>query len=218
MSTYQPYTYLIAWSDPGLHYYGVRYATNCHPGDLWTTYFTSSTLVQRARLFFGEPDIIQIRKTFDDKDAAIEWEHKVLRRMRVMESANWLNRHIGKAPRFHPSHREAMSKARIGYKFGDKTKKKLSDIRRNEWKDPDIRARRSVNNHTPEGRERIAEYQRGQTRSEEHKSTIREMRQAEWADPEKTAARKKAISDAVKAKWADPEYRARMMARRSNNG
>ena len=61
-----PYTYLIGWSKLNKYYYGVRYAKNCHPSDLWTKYFTSSKYVKQFREENGEPDIIEIRKTFSN--------------------------------------------------------------------------------------------------------------------------------------------------------
>lgn len=59
MNIYTPYTYHIAWTSIDKHYYGVRYAKNCHPSDLWQTYFTSSKHVKNTRERYGEPDIIE---------------------------------------------------------------------------------------------------------------------------------------------------------------
>lgn len=219
MFTYQPYTYYIAWTGINLQYYGVRYASDCHPDDFWTTYFTSSKVVATLREEFGDPDVIQIRKIFDCREKAIDWEHKVLRRLKVITNESWANQAVTWPcpPKFDDAHRKALSKARKGkVKFSDETKAKLSAIRKKEWEDPILRKKRS-NPQSDEAKEKIAEYQRGQTRTDEHKAQIVAMRKAEWADEEKTAARKKAISDAIKAKWADPEYRARMMNRKKKS-
>jgi hypothetical protein len=89
-----PYTYLIGWSKQNLWYYGVRYACNCYPGDLWVTYFTSSKYVTECRSKYGEPDVIQIRKTFNNQQAAVLWETKTLRRLNVLKSDKWINRNI----------------------------------------------------------------------------------------------------------------------------
>lgn len=91
MKEYKPFTYRIAWSNKNLHYYGVRYAKTAHPDELWNTYFTSSRVVARLRKNFGEPDIIEVRKTFDSKRDAIEWEFKVLSRLKVNLSEHWVN-------------------------------------------------------------------------------------------------------------------------------
>ena len=98
MDTYHqriPYTYLVGWSYLDMWYYGVRYAKNCHPSDLWTRYFTSSKLVASLRRKYGEPDIIKVRKTFCDPKDAIIWEQKVLRRLNVTKSCKWLNQSLG---------------------------------------------------------------------------------------------------------------------------
>lgn len=91
MHIYTSYTYLIGWSHLNKWYYGVRYAKRCHPTELWVTYFTSSKHVKLFRKKHGEPDIIQVRETFDDHIKALSWEEKVLRRMNVARESKWLN-------------------------------------------------------------------------------------------------------------------------------
>lgn len=98
MSIYsQPYTYLIGWTHLNKYYYGVRFAKGCKPSDLWVSYFTSSKTVLELRRQEGEPDLIEIRKTFDCKLSAIAWEEKVLRRMNVLKEDKWLNKNIAGA-------------------------------------------------------------------------------------------------------------------------
>lgn len=91
MNIYQPYTYLIGWSDLNTWYYGVRYSKYAKPSDLWVTYFTSSKYVKLFRKKHGEPNVIQIRKIFDDKHKAILWEQKVLKRIDVQHDKRFLN-------------------------------------------------------------------------------------------------------------------------------
>lgn len=86
-----PYTYLIGWSRENLWYYGVRYKKGCSPEDFWIKYFTSSKRVSKCRSIYGEPDIIQIRKTFKDSYSARRWENNVLRRLNVVGKDKWLN-------------------------------------------------------------------------------------------------------------------------------
>ena len=76
-----PYTYLIGWTIYNRWYYGVRFANNCNPVDLWNTYFTSSKIVKQFRKEYGEPDVIQVRKCFYNKEDAINWELKTLKRI-----------------------------------------------------------------------------------------------------------------------------------------
>jgi hypothetical protein len=92
MNIYTPYTYLIGWSTHNVWYYGVRYAKNCKPEELWVTYFTSSKYVKRYREEHGEPDVIQVRKTFSDPVAARTYERKVLVRLNVVSEDKWLNK------------------------------------------------------------------------------------------------------------------------------
>lgn len=86
-----PYVYLIGWSKYNKWYYGVRYAKQCHPSELWITYKTSSKVVKTFYEENGNPDIIQIRKIFRCIDSARMWEHKVLKRMNVIKDTKWLN-------------------------------------------------------------------------------------------------------------------------------
>ena len=87
-----PYTYLIGWTKHNKWYYGVRYAKLCHPSDLWVEYKTSSNYVEEFAKQYGDPDIIQIRKTFSDVNSARKWEEKVLIRMNVIREEKWLNK------------------------------------------------------------------------------------------------------------------------------
>lgn len=89
MSTY--YTYLIGWSKLNTWYYGSKWGKDADPSKFWISYFTSSRKVKEFRKKHGEPDVIQVRRTFDDKEKVRLWEHKVLRRIKAVEKKNWLN-------------------------------------------------------------------------------------------------------------------------------
>ena len=115
-TNYKPYTYLIGWSSLNKFYYGVRYAKNCHPSDLWKEYFTSSKIVKKYRTLYGEPDIIEIRKTFSDMNSAIIWEQKVLKRVKVLILEKWLNANVAGAivPLNKPKTKETKQKISKG--------------------------------------------------------------------------------------------------------
>lgn len=85
------YTYRIKWSQLGVSYYGCRTAKTANPSDLWVKYFTSSNAVKKFRKMYGEPDIIQVRKTFSSGYAAYDWESRVLKRLKVKTTHLWLN-------------------------------------------------------------------------------------------------------------------------------
>lgn len=91
----KPYTYLLHHKPTNTFYYGVRYGNGCLPSDFWKTYFTSSRkIIPLLRTLFGNDSFeFEIRRVFKTKEAALVWEHKVLRRMKVTKKTNiWLNR------------------------------------------------------------------------------------------------------------------------------
>lgn len=86
-----PYVYLLKNKTTGLFYYGVRFGKNCHPDDFWIDYFTSSKLVKDLIKKHGKSDFEhEIRKKFDSKEAAIDWEQRVIRRF-AKKSSVFLN-------------------------------------------------------------------------------------------------------------------------------
>jgi hypothetical protein len=123
MNCHTPYTYLIGWSQLNTWYYGVRYAKACDPTDFWTSYFTSSKYVKNFRVKNGEPDILQIRKTFRDKESAQTWETKVLQRMRVIGDERFLNKAIGKSLQDFENRKKIMIK-----KYGIENSSQLPDV------------------------------------------------------------------------------------------
>ena len=118
----QPYTYLIGWPEHNLWYYGVRYANKCHPDDLWVTYFTSSNKVKNTIIEFGNPTIRQIRKTFVDHMVARLWENRVLKRMKVVSSDKWLNKHDSMSPPINPFGNLKMKEPELRKKASDNNK------------------------------------------------------------------------------------------------
>lgn len=86
------YTYLIGWSKHNTYYYGARWAKDAHPSDLWNGYYTSSKYVAQFERDHGKPDIIQVRKVFQDANSAHDWESKVMRRLKVVSDPRFLNR------------------------------------------------------------------------------------------------------------------------------
>ena len=126
-----PYTYFIGWTTHCKYYYGVRFAKDCNPSDLWNTYFTSSKQVKNMRSQFGEPDLIQVRRTFQSTDQAKDWEHKVLRRLKAPSRKDFLNLTDN---RCNPSNagavrseeiKKAMSDAQQGKKLSEEHKRKI---------------------------------------------------------------------------------------------
>lgn len=92
MTESTPYTYLIGWSELDLWYYGVRYAKECSPDDLWKRYFTSSKYVSEMRKVQGEPDVIRVARVFKTREQACKHELKFLTRVGVPGNRRFLNR------------------------------------------------------------------------------------------------------------------------------
>lgn len=67
-----PYTYIIGWPSLNKWYYGVRYAKNCQPDDLWKSYWTSSRHVSAFRLLHGHSE--KTRKALGDRWRGVEKE------------------------------------------------------------------------------------------------------------------------------------------------
>lgn len=100
MSIYKniPYTYQITWSSTGMKYYGARWAKNCHPADLFVSYFTSSKHVALYIEKNGLPDITEIIKTFTGDDSVKNvrlFEAEELKRLNAVLRDDYLNKHDG---------------------------------------------------------------------------------------------------------------------------
>lgn len=118
----KPYTYLVGWPEHNIWYYGVRYSQDCDPDDLWVTYFTSSPKVKNFAESYGAPPVRQIRKLFDQAMSARLWESKVLRRLKVTNSAKWLNTNHAMAPPINPYGNLRMKEPELRKKASDNNK------------------------------------------------------------------------------------------------
>lgn len=179
-----PYTYLIGWTEQKKFYYGVRYSRNCEPSDLMTTYFTSSPKVSEMVASYGLPDIIQIRKTFSDTKKARLWEHKVLRRMKVLQEDKWLNRTDNKSiePQIGEKNHMFGKFGSLSHRYGkilhDESKKVIGEKSRMKKgnmpagfseKMRDIVTGRKHKNST---KEKISDQLNGRTFSDSHRKNI----------------------------------------------
>ena len=138
-----PYTYLIKHVPTNMYYYGCRFAKNCDPSELWIKYKTSSKAVKLLIEQYGENSFqFEIRKTFDDANAARSWENRVLKRMNVINRNDFINLtdnisishaagELGRKNRISSeAHRLAISKvgkSNLGLKRTDATKAKISN-------------------------------------------------------------------------------------------
>jgi hypothetical protein len=131
------YTYLLGWTNLNKFYYGVRFSKNCHPDELCKTYFSSSKHVKKIISENGLPNIIEVRKTFSDVNTARIWEHKVLRRLKVVNEDKWVNKTDNISISLDASvfvHTEEIRKKKslshIGKKHSEETKRKISEAQK----------------------------------------------------------------------------------------
>jgi len=129
----KPYTYLIRHRPTGKVYYGFRCANRVDPHeDLWKHYFTSSPKIQRLIEETGVDSFdTEIRRIFNTKEQAIDWETRVLTRCKVLHDDRWLNQNVAgyiipteescrKISEFHKDkpkseeHKQNLSKAQKG--------------------------------------------------------------------------------------------------------
>ncbi len=217
MPIYIPFTYRVGWSSINKHYYGVRYAKGCSPSDLWTRYFTSSKMVKKFRQQYGDPDIIEVRRTFSDSESARLWEQKVLHKLGAAQSENWLNEHNSDNKFYNKGYLpskdtiEKRRKSNTGKKRSEETKRKIGESN-------------SVKCRTPELRQRISDKLKGRKLSPETVAK-RELTKDLKGRPKPNLG--KAIPDDIRAKISQslkgrkrpPEVIARIkssIARRKN--
>jgi hypothetical protein len=164
-----PYTYLVTHLPTGKKYYGVRYAKNCNPSDLWDTYFTSSKKIKALIEETGKDSFkYEIRKTFLSADKAREWEHRFLRRINAISREDFLNMTHGKAlpPRYGP--------------HSEETKRKMSKPRSVKFKPKSLEHRRKISDalkgvpRSEEAKDKISKSNLGKTKSLEHRRKISE--------------------------------------------
>lgn len=218
---YRPYCYLIGWSKLNKFYYGVRFSrgykclhsTGCHPDDFWVTYFTSSAKVAEYRSLYGEPDIIQIRKTFDTAEAAGKWERDVLRRMLTGQSKEkFLNVNYGGIVIHNEETKRKISEAGKGRVVTEETRRKRTESRRGFKHTEEAKRRMSEAKKgkpgrfilTEEQRRRSAETRRGTKQSEEHRRKGAESRRGRTRSEET----KRKIGEANKRRAAERKLAA----------
>jgi len=125
-----PFTYLIKHVPTNRYYYGVKYKKGCHPYDLWTKYFTSSKKVKGLIRRYGKKSFIfEIRKTFKTAQQAVNWEYKVLKRMKVIHRNDFLNQSDNQRvdSKLLSKIRKGKGNPMYGKKMTEEHKKKIKD-------------------------------------------------------------------------------------------
>jgi len=127
------YTYHLYHKTTDRHYYGARYKQGCHPTDLWTSYFSSSTVVHQLIEEYGQDSfVVSVRKMFETAEEAIRWETRFLTKVDAQHNDKWINRHNGRTNFIGPHQHSDKSKTKIrkkilGTKRSEQTKKRMSE-------------------------------------------------------------------------------------------
>jgi len=175
----------------------VRYASSCSPSDFWVSYFTSSKYVKDFVEQYGDPDIIQIRKTFSTADDARFWEHKVLKRLGVVSNPIFLNESDGLSISLEAalkgskqkkplSMRQKISDYRTGKITSEKTRESISRSKKGVSLSEEARSNRKITMNNPVVKEKLSEIGKtkigdlnnfyGKSHSEQTKKTISEKK------------------------------------------
>jgi hypothetical protein len=184
MNSYVPYVYLIGWSDQDMYYIGSEYGEItkiANPANLWSTYFTSSKRVKQFCEEYGDPDVIQVRKTFTNRIETHVYESKILQRLNARNHPRLLNGNNNdgyfyiSGPRgpLSEEHKIKLSVANKGktspskgVALSEEHKKKISAANKGMKRSDETRAKMSTSKmgHVP--------WNKGRNASEEHKKKI----------------------------------------------
>lgn len=163
MTTY--YTYHLYHKPTGLRYYGVRYSKNAKPTDLWTTYFTSSKYVKALIDGYGRDSFIyEVRRTFESREKAISWEHRVLRRLKVRTNEGWLNKAAGSEDYYTYEWKDSSRK-----KLSNTVRQKLNNLSLEERKERVLSSCCAPHTYTKERSRKISEATTGVSKSRTEK-------------------------------------------------
>jgi hypothetical protein len=222
----KPYTYLIKFKVTGQCYYGSRYK-NVRLGlnpedDLMIKYQTSSKDINDLIAQYGlEAFEWEVRRTFDTPEQASDWEIRVLKRCKVLESGKWFNGNIAGYIVPTEKSRQKISDFHKGKPKSEEHKKNLSESQKGKTKvnsknqTPEYRALMSglksgSNNpmygrsHSEESKKKIGEKNRihmqGENNpmkkvkwTEERREHMRQIRakRQPWTDEQKAAVASK---------------------------
>lgn len=91
-----PFFYIITHKVSKKRYAGCKTSKGCHPSQLWSTYFTSSNIINNiikneGRNIFS----VEIRNIFNSVDECLTYETNFLKKINASHNQNWFNLHNG---------------------------------------------------------------------------------------------------------------------------
>lgn len=212
-NVYIPYTYLIKWSTTGMKYYGVKYEKGCNPDQFWKTYFTSSKYVDAYRVEHGDPDIIQIRRTFTEGRAAREWESRVLKTLKVTTRSDFLNKNDGQLrvnwedPEICKKHRDSLKRACNT----PQARKRNSEAQKIAQNKPEVKSAKSARSlerwESNEYREKLSKIHRENWKNDHYRKVQSTARKEAALRPEVRMANSKRNTGSGNARYDHTIYR-----------
>jgi hypothetical protein len=201
----KPFAYLLKSKIDGRRYYGIRYCKDADPIQLWTTYFTSSPIVESYIAKYGKDSFeVEIRKVFETAEQALNWEHRILTRIDAANRSDWLNLSNG--------YQCWGARKELGYTVSESTKKKMSRYAKNRTEDhwKNWKESRMGRSQTEETKKKIGNANRGRKQTEEANEKRRKWSTGQTHSDEV----KQKIREAVIGRRHSPETIAKIKAAR----
>lgn len=175
----RPYTYLLRFLPENKYYYGVRYKQNCHPDDLFVTYFTSSKEIKKLIKIHGKESFsFEIRKIFNDAFSARKWETKVLKRIKAAQRDDFLNKtnniSIPNEKKRSEETKQKIGNAHRGKIVSQSTKDKISELAKERYKNK-LNHPMYGKKHTSETKNKISKIHKNKTISNEQRKLLSEI-------------------------------------------
>jgi hypothetical protein len=186
------YVYKITFLPTNQIYIGYRSAAGSMPSDLFETYFTSSkvvkSLISEHGIEFFKKEILA---EFDTGTEAYEFEQKLLKEMDVESNPKLLNKRLTScAVNTFKNHTE-------------KTKKKMSQSRKELWQDTHYQQRQADARQRVWQSEQMREKHAQRAQNDEFREMKREQTKNLWKDESYV----KKVMDAHTTAVNDPDYK-----------
>lgn len=216
------YTYYVKHLKTGLQYYGVKYGKSADPAKFWKPhgYFTSSKII-KAMVKEEGPEAFraEVRKIFQSKEEAVNYEQRFLRRVKAPTSPQWLNQAYGTGPYLD---KFGVRNTNKGVPKSEEHKRKISEAHKGkkhprtpEWTAKIAEANRGKSSwnkgvpHSDEARKKMSETRKGTKRgpmSEEAKEKIRRAKLGKKLSEEQ----KKKISESLTGRVVSDEQKKKV--------
>ena len=133
-----PYTYIITYIPNNVKYYGVQYGKHSDPKNLGITYFSSSKTVNELIRTEGlENFTFEVRKIFEDKTKALDWERRFLTKVKAAQSPMWFNLRNGSGINIGGYSLSIVTRQKMSGPKGSAHKQKLKNHLDNKRKIPE---------------------------------------------------------------------------------